>query len=163
MLKSESIADNLPPLPGQPDGVPWPTSSWPKADPKPRDAARFERLADEIFDLEGGKRGVTYALLAVKGGELVYERYDHGASAFYLQYSWSMAKSVVQALVGILVRQGKLDIYARANVPEWQRDARREITLDQLLRMSSGLQFNEDYVDGEISRCHSHASVRRAA
>lgn len=151
MLKSESIADNLAPLPDQPEGVPWPTRSWQKADPAPSDPARFERLADEIFDLEGGKRGVTYALLAVKGGELVYERYDHGANAFYLQYSWSMAKSITHALAGILVKQGKLDIYARADVPEWQGDARRDITLDQLLRMSSGLQFNEDYVDGDVS------------
>ena len=58
-----------------------------------------------------------------------------------------MAKSITHALVGILVRQGKLDIYAPAAVPEWQGDARREITLDQLLRMSSGLEFQEDYID----------------
>jgi CubicO group peptidase (beta-lactamase class C family) len=62
-----------------------------------------------------------------------------------------MAKSVTQALTGILVRQGRLDLYAPAPVPEWANDARREITLDQLLRMSSGLAFNEDYVDGQQS------------
>ncbi len=151
VLKPESIAPDLPPLPSQPADAPWPTRGWQKADPAPADAVRFGQLADEIFDLEGGARGVTYALLAIKGGELVYERYDHGANAFYLQYSWSMAKSVTQALAGILVRQGKLDIYAPAPVPEWQHDERRAITLDQLLRMSSGLKFNEDYVDGEAS------------
>ena len=52
---------------------------------------------------------------------------------------------------GIAVREGLLDVSAPAAVPEWQNDARAEITLDQLLRMSSGLEFNEDYVDQGIS------------
>lgn len=150
MLNAESILPGLAPLPGQPAAVPWPTDAWPREEVRPADHAGFQRLADEIFDLTG-PLGVTYALLVVKEGRLVYERYNAGANAFYLQYSWSMAKSVTQALVGILVKQGKLDIYAPAPVPEWQHDARRDITLDQLLRMSSGLAFNEDYVDGEIS------------
>lgn len=96
---------------------------------------------------------MTYALLFVKSGRLVYERYHAGASPLYLQYSWSMAKSVTQALVGILVKQGLLDIYAPAAVPEWQApgDPRRAITLDHLLRMRSGLEFREDYVDGQAS------------
>ena len=62
-----------------------------------------------------------------------------------------MAKSVVHALVGILLKQGRIDIYAPVDVPEWKNDARSEITMDQLLRMSSGLVFREDYVDGAAS------------
>lgn len=147
MLKPESISPDLIPLPRQPDGRPWPTAHWPRSEV---DDLAFGKLADEIFDLKGAQ-GVTYALLVVKEGNLVYERYDGGANAFYLQYSWSMAKSITQALVGILVKQGRLDIYAPAVVPEWKDDDRRQITLDQLLRMSSGLQFAEDYLDGEVS------------
>ena len=145
-----SPSDNLVPLPEQPAGVDWPSEHWPRGECDSNDNARFHRLADEIFDLHGA-RGVTYALLVVKGGRLIYERYDAGANAFYLQYSWSMAKSITHALVGILVRQGKLDIDQPAPVPEWAGDARESITLDQLLRMSSGLAFNEDYVDGQAS------------
>lgn len=140
----------LPDLPTQPAGVPWPTRTWPKGSLAPTDPERFEQMANEVFDLHG-PQGVTYALVVIKGGELVYERYDAGANDFYLQYSWSMAKSITHALAGILVRQGKLDIHAPAPVPEWQEDDRRHVTLDQLLRMSSGLKFNEDYVDGAIS------------
>lgn len=150
MSNASSIAWNLPPLPAQRAGVPWPTESWQRGTVEPSNRDRFDRLADEMFDLHG-PQGVTYALLVVKAGELVYERYDAGANAFYLQYSWSMAKSITHALVGILVRQGRLDVSAPAAVPEWQHDARAEITLDQLLRMSSGLGFNEDYVDGGVS------------
>jgi len=58
-----------------------------------------------------------------------------------------MAKSVTNALVGILVGQGKLSLEEPASVPEWSHpsDPRHSITLDQLLRMSSGLEFGEGY------------------
>ena len=148
MLKAESLATNLPALPAQPADVPWPTKGWPRTSLPPN--PRFETLVDEIFNLTG-VQGDTHAFLVVRGGALVFERYNVGASVPYLQYSWSMAKSITQALTGILVKQGRLDIYAPAPVPGWRGDARREITVDQLLRMSSGLAFREDYVDGLIS------------
>jgi CubicO group peptidase (beta-lactamase class C family) len=139
-------------LPKHRHDVAWATQSWPHATVEPRDPVAFARHADALFSLSPAQ-GVTYALLVVQHGRLVYERYAAGANDFYLQYSWSMAKSITQALVGILVRQGKIDIHAPAAVPEWQRadDSRRAITLDQLLKMRSGLQFAEDYVDGVIS------------
>jgi CubicO group peptidase (beta-lactamase class C family) len=148
MLKPETIAADLPALPVQPANLAWPTESWPRG-AQPQDP-KFHEHADAIFDLQGDQ-GDSYALLVARKGELIYERYAAGANAFYLQYSWSMAKSVTHALAGILVKQGKLDLYAPAPVPEWRNDARQHITLDQLLRMSSGLAFNEDYVDGQIS------------
>lgn len=150
MLRPESISTSLIDLPEQSAEVPWPTEHWDRAEPVTSDLHRLQVLTNEIFDLSG-PQGVTYALLVVKNGQLCFERYDAGANAFYLQYSWSMAKSITQALVGILVRKGKLDLYAPAAVEEWQQDDRRHITLDQLLRMSSGLAFQEDYVDGASS------------
>ena len=142
----------LVPLPPQPNAVPWPTAQWPRGTLEPALQREVERHAHEIFALSPAQ-GVTYALLVVKSGRIVYERYAAGASAMYLQYSWSMAKSITHALAGILVRDGRLDLHAPAAVPEWQSagDPRRTITLDQLLRMSSGLAFTEDYVDGEVS------------
>jgi CubicO group peptidase (beta-lactamase class C family) len=70
--------------------------------------------------------------------------------------SWSLAKSVVHALVGILVRDGELALDQRAPVAEWRDDERAAITIDDLLAMSSGLHFVEDYapkpgVDAETS------------
>ena len=139
-------------LPKHPNDVAWATESWPRAQAEPRDPVGFVRHADALFQLTPAQ-GVTYALLVVRRGELVYERYAAGANDFYLQYSWSMAKSITQALVGILVRQGRIDVHAPAAVPEWRSadDSRREITLDQLLKMRSGLEFAENYVDGAIS------------
>jgi CubicO group peptidase (beta-lactamase class C family) len=64
-----------------------------------------------------------------------------------------MAKSFTNAMVGILARQSKLDIKAPAPVPEWSKpgDSRAGITTDMLMRMSSGLEWFEDYTDHPIS------------
>jgi len=139
-------------LPSQPSHAAWPTVQWPWRDPTRTERDAIERASAAIFDLNPAQ-GVTYALIVVKAGQMLHERYAAGANAFYLQYSWSMAKSITHALVGILVRDGRLDLQAPAAVPEWRApdDPRRDITLDQLLRMSSGLSFNEDYVDGSVS------------
>ena len=89
----------------------------------------------------------TRAVIVVYNGKLVAEHYAPGFSKATPLLGWSMSKSVTNALVGVLVKKGKLDIHRPAPVPEWQNadDPRRRITLDQLLRMSSGLEFNEAY------------------
>jgi CubicO group peptidase (beta-lactamase class C family) len=63
--------------------------------------------------------------------------------------SWSMAKSINSALIGILVGEGRIDPWAPVGAPEWSEpdDPRAAITLDELLRMSSGLQWDESYTD----------------
>src|SRR6185436_18883431 len=60
---------------------------------------------------------------------------------------WSMTKSVINALVGVLVKEGKVSLDDPAAIPQWRGpgDPRGKITLGQLLHMSSGLQFREDY------------------
>ena len=60
---------------------------------------------------------------------------------------WSMSKMAINALVGIAVQDGKLTLADSALLPEWRGDADSRITLDQLLRMTTGLSFNEDYTD----------------
>lgn len=139
----------LPPLPPQPDGVAWPTSDWPTGPlPAGVDQTRLVRLVADAF--EGGDPGLgqTLALVVIQGGRLVLERYGEGVGASDTQPSWSMAKSITQALVGILVGEGRMDIHAPLAAPEWRGtdDPRAAITLDHLLRMSSGLRFVEDYV-----------------
>jgi CubicO group peptidase (beta-lactamase class C family) len=93
------------------------------------------------------KKKLTRAVIVVHDGKLVGERYAPGFDKNTPLLGWSMSKSVTNALVGILVRQGKLRIREPAPVPEWQKagDPRKSITLDQLMRMSSGLKFDETY------------------
>jgi CubicO group peptidase (beta-lactamase class C family) len=109
---------------------------------------KLEQALDRHFSEPGpGKKKATRAVLVVHEGNLVAERYAPGFHAEMPLLGWSMAKSVTNALIGILVQQGKLNIHDPAPVPEWSepRDPRRRITVDQLLRMSSGLKFDETY------------------
>lgn len=91
----------------------------------------------------------TRAVVVVYKGRIIAERYAPGFSKDTPLLGWSMTKSITNALVGILVGQGKLSIKDPATVPEWsgKDDPRTAITLDQLLRMSSGLDFVEVYTD----------------
>lgn len=138
-----------PPLPPHHPKTPWPTQDWPVGELHDLDRASFDALIEEAFARkETPTLGRTDAVLVVQGGQIAFERYGDGFDATSTHHSWSMAKSITQALVGMLVLDGKLDIGARADVPEWRADAREAITLDQLLRMSSGLKFIEDYAPG---------------
>ena len=145
----------LPPLPGQPDGVAWPTRDWPTGEP-PSDAvaARLAALLDEAFSPAPARPlGETHAVLVVRGGRLVVERYGAGFGPEITGRSWSMAKSITHALVGLAVGDGALDIHAPADVPAWATpgDPRAAITLDHLLRMSGGLDWNESYAPDKPS------------
>ena len=143
------------PLARQPANLPFPTTAWPQGPlPDTLDVGRFEALVADAFTQPASARvGETHALVVIHGGRLVFERYGPSSGATATQPSWSMAKSITQALVGILVGDGKLDMHQPAEAPEWQGsgDPRRAITLDMLLRMSSGLAFVEDYVPGHPS------------
>jgi len=133
-------------LPPQPADTPWPTQDWPTGALRTTDQPAFDALVSEAFAAkETPTLGETHALLVVQHGRVVFERYGEGFTAASTHHSWSMAKSITQALIGMLVKDGKLDIAAPADVPEWANDVRAAITLDQLLRMSSGLKFIEDY------------------
>ena len=96
---------------------------------------------------------VTQALIVSHGGEIVLERYGAGFDAASSFVSWSMAKSVLSALCGTMVGDGRLSLDEPALAPEWQdaNDARAAITLRHLLEMRSGLRWNEDYVDVGVS------------
>jgi CubicO group peptidase (beta-lactamase class C family) len=146
---------HLPPLPPQPAATPWPTDVWPEAEPGAGvDRARLERAFDAVLrEPAPDATGETHALLVVHRGAIVAEGYDSGNGVDSTLVSWSMAKSITHAWVGLLRRDGKLDVAAPAPVPEWQGegDPRGVVTLEQLLRMVDGLDFLEDYVEGDVS------------
>jgi len=146
-----------PPLPAQPRSLPWPTRSWPSAGlPREADATALEAHAARGFRPDAqATLGETFALAMVRGGRLVFERYSAGNDAQTTFPSWSMAKSMLHAVCGILAREGRLRTEEVAEVPEWKQagDPRAAITIDSLLRMESGLHFNEDYVDETGSDC----------
>ena len=142
----ETRTATLPPAaPLNPD-KPWPAGDAVDYQPNPA----LEAVLDEAFsepNPENPRR--TRAIVVVKDGQIIAERYAEGYGKDTPFLGWSMTKSVTHALLGLLVKDGRLDIMAPAPVPEWASpdDPRHAITTDQLMRMSSGLEFNEDYGD----------------
>ncbi|MBO0340968.1 MAG: serine hydrolase domain-containing protein [Allomuricauda sp.] len=87
----------------------------------------------------------TRTLLILYKGHLIAEKYINGFDKDTPILGWSMTKSVLATCYGILEHQGKLEMDWPAPIPEWKDDERKNITLNHLLRMQSGLAWDEDY------------------
>ncbi len=119
-------------------------------------------LVDAMFADEA-RYGVTYAARVEGRGQVLAERYggalphfdgrDEPVGPDTRLLSWSVAKSVLHAAVGVLVGEHRLELDAPPRVREWSvgGDPRRAITLEHLLAMRDGLDFREDYVDADRS------------
>jgi CubicO group peptidase (beta-lactamase class C family) len=103
---------------------------------------KLARAVDALFEPEMGE---TRAVIVMKNGRIVAERYAEGYHENTRFVSWSMAKSVTGVMIGMLVSDGRLRLDQSAPVPAWQRpgDPRGEITVRQLLQMRSGLRHAE--------------------
>ena len=77
---------------------------------------------------------------------MIAERYAPEITPQTPLAGWSMTKSTINALVGILVQEGKLSLQDQRLMSQWQQanDPRSQITLEQLLHMSSGLEFEDN-------------------
>ena len=105
---------------------------------------RLEPIAEAFVDGHA-YNGHPFAFVVLKDGRKVAERYGEGITPHTQLLSWSMGKSFTNALVGIMAGDGLVDIYAPTGIPEWQNDERAKITLNDLMQMQSGLEWNEDY------------------
>ena len=106
--------------------------------------ARLAPIAKALVD-DHAYNGTPFAFVVLHEGKVVAERYREGITARTRLLSWSMAKSFTNALAGVMTGDGMVDIYAPTGIPEWQGDERAAITLNDLMQMQSGLEWNEDY------------------
>jgi len=127
------------------DTIPWPygdkiTDTIPADINKEKLKAAVDKAFTEPYP---GKQQRTRAVIVIYDGQLVAEKYAHGFDKPMKMYGWSMAKSFTSALIGTLVKQGKLDVNKPAPVPEWSnaKDPRHNITIENLLQQTSGLDF----------------------
>jgi CubicO group peptidase (beta-lactamase class C family) len=108
-----------------------------------RDFRSLGKILDSSFDGSTyGEGVVTAGVIIVRGGEIIAERYRPGFGVLSGYRTWSTAKSISAALLGIAAYKGLLQLDAPAAIPEWQfpGDPRAKITYEQLLWMSSGLE-----------------------
>ena len=130
-----------PPGPAPTDARPWPMGD---AGIVPLPAPDLAATIAEAFDRSTyGKESETVGIVIVHHGRIVAERYREGFGPFVSNRTWSVAKSIAGATIGMAQAQGKVNVAARVRIPEWgtwpPQDARATITTDQLLHMASGL------------------------
>ena len=107
------------------------------------DAEKFQKVVDYAF----GEGQNTQGLVVVRHGSIVFERYAEGSDKDSIATSWSTAKSFTSALVGIAIDKGfvsSVDASAAEFISDWSGDERANITLKDLLLMSSGLSEDGD-------------------
>lgn len=129
-----------------------------KATGKPFVLTESKQDLPKDFDYYGQTRAIsdwilatnTTALLVVKGTDIKFEQYYQGTQQTDHRISWSMAKSFLSALFGIAIEEGHIkDINAQVTdyVPALIGTGYDGVTIKNVLQMSSGIHFNEDYGD----------------
>lgn len=144
------IGATAPTLPAVPETPPRPPApdlrAWPMGDTigTIRTPGKLTKEMLRAFDGESFGRGTrTTAVIVVRDGRIIAERYAEGFGPYVGQRTWSVAKSITGTLAGIAFGEGLVQTGQSAKIPFWQYqpgyDPRRRITLDNLLRMASGL------------------------
>lgn len=109
------------------------------------DYAKLKKAVAAAFDENDEKKKRSRAVLVLYKDKIIAEKYADGFSKNSKILGWSMTKSITATYFGILQKQGKLDLNQPAPISEWKNDSRAPITINNLLRMNSGLEWEEDY------------------
>lgn len=107
--------------------------------------SELQNAVENAFDKSGEYQKKTRAVLVVYNNHIIAEKYAEGFNKNTKILGWSMTKSITSAVLGILEKEGKISINQSNLFPEWQNDERSKITLNDLLHMNSGLEWDEDY------------------
>lgn len=103
---------------------------------------KIQTKVDDLFTRADTRQ--TRAVLIQQDGKILIERYAPGFNEKTRFLSWSMAKSITATAAGILVAEGKLDLDAPLDIPQWRQDERSRITLRHMLNMTAGLKHSEE-------------------
>jgi CubicO group peptidase (beta-lactamase class C family) len=109
------------------------------------DYAKLNAAVANAFDKKGELNKRTRSVLVIYKDKIIAEKYDTGFNKNSKILGWSMTKSITATLFGVFQKQGKIDINKPAPISEWAKDERSKITIDNLLNMNSGLEWEEDY------------------
>jgi len=113
------------------------------------DYALVKKAVANAFDTDGQQIKKTRSVLVLYKDHIIAEKYAEGFSKITPMLGWSMTKSITATMFGILQKQGKLNINQSHLFKDWENDTRANITLNDLLHMNSGLEWDENY--GELS------------
>ncbi len=111
-------------------------------------AINYQNLGKAVgnaFDKKGEYVKKTRAVIVLYKNHIIAEKYTDGFNKNTPILGWSMTKSITSAVLGVLEKQGKITLNQNHLFPEWKNDKRSKITINNLLHMNSGLEWNEDY------------------
>ena len=109
------------------------------------DYSKLQKAVANAFDRKGEINKRTRSVVVIYKDKLIAEKYVDGFNKNSKLLGWSMTKSITATYFGILQYQGKIDIMKPAPIVEWQKDERKIITINDLLHMNSGLEWEENY------------------
>ncbi len=107
--------------------------------------SKLQNVVDNSFDKNGDILKRTRAVVVIYKDQIIAEKYVEGFTKETKLLGWSMTKSITSAVLGVLEKQGKINVSQTNIFPEWENDNRSKITLNNLLQMNSGLEWVEDY------------------
>jgi len=149
-LRAQDIP-NLSPDSPDPSVTPWPTGDVAAEDTGNTLKSPVDPDLDDVLEYAFYEKDPdnpvrrTRAVIIIHHGKIIVEEYAPGFNRDMRLHGYSMTKSVLAVLTGVLAHQGKVTCNDRIFAPEWDKlfDPRRAITVDHLLRMTSGLEFSE--------------------
>jgi CubicO group peptidase (beta-lactamase class C family) len=100
----------------------------------------LNKTIETIFE-----KNKTRAVVVLYKDQIISEKYSDGFSKDSRILGWSMTKSIMSTVFGILQYQNKINVQDKAPIASWQKDARKNISIHNLLQMNSGLEWDENY------------------
>lgn len=104
----------------------------------------YNKLNDKVASLFN-QWNKTRAVVVIYKDQIISEKYADGFNKDSRILGWSMTKSIMSTVFGVMQYQGKMDVKEKASIHAWQNDDRKEITIHNLLQMNSGLEWDENY------------------
>ena len=144
LTEEDETASYLSPKRLKPDNVtPFPYGNAPQKDTVFANI-NYDKLnitIDSLFQ----EKNLTRAVLVVYKDQIIAEKYNRGFTKDSKILGWSMTKSILSTVFGVLQHQNKINVTDKAPIDSWQNDERKNITIHNLLQMNSGLEWDENY------------------
>ena len=133
----------LKPKRAKPDYVtPYPFGNAPQKDTVFTNIA-YNRLNTTVNSIFGKRK--TRAVLVIYKDQIIAEKYAQGFGKDSRILGWSMTKSILSTVFGVMQHQNKIQVQEKAPIDSWQNDDRKNISIHNLLQMNSGLAWDENY------------------
>jgi CubicO group peptidase (beta-lactamase class C family) len=133
----------------QTEQVPASEAAWPAGGTVGTADSDMEGLLERLLATDNEEGFNTRAFLVAHRGKVIAEAYGQGADADTPLLGWSMAKSLTAIMLANLEYRGTLDLGAAPEFELWQGDERSQIRISDMLTMTDGLAFSEEYNPGD--------------